>query len=95
MHASCLKVLCQIVPHNKFVLCFDRDIEDAVEEIPSMPEQFRYGANRIVETLKPLVARGLSAVLLFGVPSQLPKVKNQTFVVKFPEVAMCRNIFLK
>lgn len=45
-----------------------------MEEIPSMPEQFRYGVNRVVGALRPVVAKGLKAVLLFGVPSKLPKV---------------------
>jgi len=39
-----------------------------------MPEQFRYGVNFVVEALQPVVSRGLKAVLLFGVPSKLPKV---------------------
>lgn len=52
----------------------NRDAENAVEEIPSMPLQFRYGVNRVVEALKPIVIRGLKAVLLFGVPSNLTKV---------------------
>lgn len=38
-----------------------------------MPEQFRYGVNRVADALKPVVARGLKSVLLFGVPSKLPK----------------------
>ena len=56
----------------------DRDAENAVEEILSMPEQFRYGVNRVVEALKPVVSKGLKAVLLFGVPSKLPKVRIHT-----------------
>jgi len=60
---------------------FDRDDEDAVEEIASMPEQFRYGVNRVVEALRPVVARGLKAVLLFGVPSKLPKVSMHTLLL--------------
>jgi len=39
-----------------------------------MPEQFRYGVNCVVEALQPVVAKGLKAVLLFGVPSKLIKV---------------------
>jgi len=55
-------------------LYIDRDAEDAVEEIQSMPEQFRYGVNRVVEALRPVVTSGLKSVLLFGVLSKLPKV---------------------
>lgn len=54
-------------------VCF-RDDDDAVEEITSMPEQYRFGVNRVVDELRPIVNRGLRAVLLFGVPSKLPKV---------------------
>ncbi len=51
-----------------------RDEPEAVEEIPSLPGQARYGVNRIVEALKPVVQDGLQSVLLFGVPSKLTKV---------------------
>lgn len=36
----------------------------------------RYGVNRLEEMLKPLVEEGLRCVLVFGVPSKVPKVKN-------------------
>jgi len=49
-----------------------------------MPEQFRYGVNRVVEALRPVVASGLKAVLLFGVPSKLPKVcMRATYYCRF------------
>ena len=34
----------------------------------------RYGVNRLEGALAPLVAKGLRAVLLFGVPSKVTKV---------------------
>jgi len=46
-----------------------------------MPEQFRYGVNRIVEAFRPIVAKGLKAVLLFGVISKLPKVSIHTILL--------------
>jgi porphobilinogen synthase len=52
---------------------FITDNDDAIEEISSMPGQARYGVNRLVDFLRPLVNKGLRAVLLFGVPSKLPK----------------------
>ena len=55
-------------------MVFTRDAEDAVEEIKSLPRQARYGINRVVEALKPAVSNGLESVILFGVPSNLPKV---------------------
>lgn len=33
--------------------------------------------NRLEEMLKPLVEEGLRCVLVFGVPSRVPKVTNQ------------------
>jgi porphobilinogen synthase len=33
--------------------------------------------NRLEEMLRPLVEEGLHCVLVFGVPSRVPKVKNQ------------------
>ena len=50
------------------------DEADLVEEIGSLPEQRRYGVNRLEEALGQLVAKGLKTVLLFGVPAKLPKV---------------------
>lgn len=41
------------------------------------PGQCRYGVNRLEEMLKPLVEEGLRCVLVFGVPSRVPKVENR------------------
>ena len=71
-------------------VCVDRDTENALEEIPSMPEQFRYGVNRVVEALQPVVARGLKAVLLFGVPSNLTKVS-----IHNTSIRVQKNLFFK
>lgn len=43
------------------------DADDAVEPIASMPGQYRWGVGRLAEALDVPVARGLRAVLLFGV----------------------------
>ncbi len=52
-----------------------RDSDDnAVEEIKSLPGQARYGVNKLQEFLQPIVDNGLESVLLFGVPSKVPKV---------------------
>jgi porphobilinogen synthase len=48
---------------------FITDEEFAVEPIESLPGQSRWGPGKVVEAIAPLVQRGLSAVLLFGVPS--------------------------
>jgi len=36
--------------------------------IPSLPNQYRRGLNKIVPAVEPLVAKGLRSVILFGVP---------------------------
>ena len=41
-----------------------------------MPKIFRYGLNRIKEHLEPLIKKGLSSILVFGVIDQLQKVYN-------------------
>lgn len=44
---------------------------------PCTPSLYRYGVNRLEEMLRPLVEEGLRCVLVFGVPSRIPKVKSQ------------------
>lgn len=46
---------------------FISEIDDAKEAIDSMPNQFRWGVNRLEEFLGPLVKKGLRSVILFGV----------------------------
>lgn len=47
---------------------FISDSPDEETPIPSLPNQYRRGLNRIVPFLKPMIKRGLSSVILFGVP---------------------------
>ncbi|OIW28904.1 tetrapyrrole biosynthesis, porphobilinogen synthase [Coniochaeta ligniaria NRRL 30616] len=44
----------------------DQDDEEVL--IPSLPNQYRRGINRLVPFLEPLVHKGLRSVILFGVP---------------------------
>lgn len=46
---------------------FISDEPDMLDEIKTMPGQFRYGINHIKTSFAPLVAKGLKSVLLFGV----------------------------
>lgn len=50
--------------------------DDADAEVPleSMPGQKRWGVNKLEGFLGPLVKKGLSSVILFGVPLNTPKV---------------------
>lgn len=73
-----------------------RDVEDVAEEIPSMPDQFRWGVHRVVEHLRPMIQRGLKTVLLFGVPSHIAKVLLLNvmliiFRIKTPISLVCDN----
>ncbi|NWR34108.1 HEM2 dehydratase, partial [Tachuris rubrigastra] len=52
---------------------FVTDSPDAVEPIPSLPGQARYGVNKLEGMLQPLVQDGLKCVLIFGVPSKVHK----------------------
>jgi len=54
---------------------FITDNPDDHELIPSLPGQYRWGLNKIVAFVKPLVAKGLKSVILFGVPLQ-PSAKD-------------------
>ncbi|EPQ28879.1 uncharacterized protein PFL1_03680 [Pseudozyma flocculosa PF-1] len=52
---------------------FITDDADAAVELQSMPGQRRWGVNKLEAFLAPLVAKGLSSVILFGVPLKTPK----------------------
>ena len=47
---------------------FVSDNPDDEEAIPSLPGQKRWGINKLVPLLQPLIAKGLKSVILFGVP---------------------------
>jgi porphobilinogen synthase len=47
---------------------FISDQPDEMTLIPSLPGQHRFGLNRLISFLEPLVAKGLRSVILFGVP---------------------------
>lgn len=52
---------------------FITDEADSLIPIPSMPSQYRIGVSRLESFLSPLVAKGLCAVMLFGVPNDSVK----------------------
>lgn len=66
--------------------------DDEVEEIPSMPGISRFGVNRVLEHLDPLVKKGLKSILLFGVIKNLPKVRY--FLKKFTKRNSEKSIFV-
>ncbi|KAI9144220.1 MGC84775 protein-like protein [Paraphysoderma sedebokerense] len=52
---------------------FITDSPDGLEEIKSLPGQFRYGVNKLKTALKKPIENGLKCVLLFGVPVNIEK----------------------
>uniref|UniRef100_A0A0A9XN56 Delta-aminolevulinic acid dehydratase n=2 Tax=Lygus hesperus TaxID=30085 RepID=A0A0A9XN56_LYGHE len=63
----------QISPAALMLPLFIVEDDNKKEEISSMPGVYRWGVNKLLEYLKPLVERGLRSVLLFGVVTSLPK----------------------
>ncbi|KAF9820349.1 hypothetical protein IEO21_01358 [Rhodonia placenta] len=57
---------------------FITDDPDASVDIPSLPGQSRWGVNRLEEFLGPLVKKGLTSVILFGVPLNCVKDERGT-----------------
>jgi porphobilinogen synthase len=55
---------------------FITDDPDASVEIKSLPGQRRWGVNKLEGFLGPLVQKGLSSVILFGVPFKCVKVHD-------------------
>ncbi|KAG9620275.1 hypothetical protein KCV04_g14056, partial [Aureobasidium melanogenum] len=56
---------------TKSMLIYPLFITDNPDEetlIPSLPGQYRRGLNKLVPFLRPLIAKGLKSVILFGVP---------------------------
>ncbi|XP_045621441.1 delta-aminolevulinic acid dehydratase [Procambarus clarkii] len=63
----------EIHPWNLMYPIFIVDEADAEQPVESLPGVTRYGVNKLEAALKPLVKNGLSSILLFGVPSNMPK----------------------
>jgi len=62
-----------IRPHNLMYPIFIVEDDNAIQPIASMPGVSRYGINKLKEFLQPIVDKGLSSVLLFGVMDNTPK----------------------
>jgi delta-aminolevulinic acid dehydratase/porphobilinogen synthase len=65
---------------------FITDDPTASVEIPTLPGQRRWGVDRLEEFLGPLVKKGLSSVILFGVPLQAEKVISNADILLWPDV---------
>jgi len=63
---------------------FITDDPGAAVEIPSLPNQCRWGVDRLQGFLGPLVQKGLKSVILFGVPLSCQKVyRPQCFIAHY------------
>ena len=58
---------------------FFMDGKDKVEEIPSLPGQYRFTEDRIEEALEPVLASGVRSLLLFGIPDTKDEVGSSAY----------------
>lgn len=63
----------QITPINLMYPVFIIESENDKQDIPSMPGVARYGINQLRSHLTPLIQKGLSSIMVFGVVDFLPK----------------------
>lgn len=49
---------------------FVKEGENLCEEIPSMPGQYRYSLDRLIAVIEDLLAYGVTAIMLFGIPKE-------------------------
>jgi porphobilinogen synthase len=89
---------------------FISDNDDDETLIPSLPNQYRRGTNRLIPFLEPLVRAGLQSVMLFGVPLR-PGTKDalgtaaddpegpvirtiRALRARFPQLFICADVCL-
>jgi porphobilinogen synthase len=70
---------------------FITDDPSASTEIVSLPGQRRWGVDRLEEFLGPLVKKGLSSVILFGVPLKCEKVSDDGAVMQCVDYNVMRT----
>jgi len=58
---------------------FIEEGENIKQEIPSMPGIFRFSLDRLKEELEEVVALGIQAVLLFGIPKKKDEVGSESW----------------
>ena len=58
---------------------FFMDGENRVEEIPSMPGQYRYTVDRVDEELDKLTEAGVRSILLFGIPEHKDEIGSSAW----------------
>jgi len=53
--------------------------ENVTEEIPSMPGQYRYSVDTLMEEVSSIVDLGIRAVILFGLPNKKDPLGSEAF----------------
>ena len=69
----------RLSPASLIYPMFVMDGADKVEEIPSMPGQFRYTVDRMEDELARLSEAGVSQIMLFGIPDRKDEVGSQAY----------------
>ena len=64
----------RVDPASLIYPMFVMDGTNLVEEIPSLPGQYRYTVDRMSEELERLSRAGVSNVMLFGIPAEKDSV---------------------
>ena len=81
--------------------------ENVKEEIPSMPNQYRFSIDEILKELESCVALGVKSILLFGIPSYKDEMASSAYdddgivqravrsiKAKFPELYVLTDVCL-
>ncbi len=66
-------------PDSLIYPMFVREGENIVEEIPTMPGQYRYSVDRMGEKLEELLKAGVSKVILFGIPDHKDELGTEAY----------------
>lgn len=69
----------RLSPASLIYPMFVMDGKDTVEEIPSLPGQYRFTIDRMDEELFRLKESGVSQVMLFGIPDRKDEVGSQAY----------------
>lgn len=69
----------RVDPASLIYPMFVMDGTNLVEEIPSLPGQYRYTVDRMSEELERLSRAGVSNVMLFGIPAEKDSVGSQAY----------------
>ncbi len=69
----------RMTPDSLIYPMFIREGENIVEEIPTMPGQYRYSVDRMGEKLEELLNAGVDKVILFGIPDHKDEMGTEAY----------------